>query len=140
MQNRLKQIHETTTDWGTWIGKWIHWGGKNIIKGIFLLIFSIVVGLACLIVWAIITSIIDKDAYLLKRISGWLVKHGLKRLKPGDIITIYNHKGELIVDSEEYKGGKILVHPCAAQSISSACNTTRFAIITHKRGNNKKDD
>jgi hypothetical protein len=134
MKDKLKKINETATDWGTWVGKWIHWGGKNFIKSIILLLFSIVVGLACLIAWVVITSLVDKDAYLLKRISGWLVKHGLKRLKPGDIITIHNHKGELVVDSEEYKGGKILAHHCTAQSVSGSSNTTRFAIITHKRG------
>jgi hypothetical protein len=133
MKDKLRRINETATDWGTWAGKWIHLLGKNFIKGIFLLLFTLIAGLICLIAWTVITSLVDKDAYLLKRISGWLVKHGLKRLKSGDIITIHNHKGELVVDSEEYKGGKIFAHHCTAQSVSGSSNTTRFAIITHKR-------
>jgi hypothetical protein len=130
---KLKEVNDKFKGFGISFGSGVHSFGKNAIKWIFFAIFAVIVSIVCFVLWTLITSIVDKDSLVVKRISAGLVKKGMRKLKKGDRISVKS--GEMMIVScypngsvEEFRGGRIaLLHP--HENLPITCED----IYTHER-------
>jgi hypothetical protein len=135
MSFNFKQANIRAKNIGTSAGGFVHLAGKGFLKAVFSLLAILVFSGLCMLIYFLITSLIDKDAKALKRLRALLVELGIQKLKYKDIVTLKDGRVGTIGKFsngavEEFKGGKIFFH---SNKDVTDCFITRYDIQLHER-------
>jgi small-conductance mechanosensitive channel len=109
--------NEKAKKYGSFLGNFFHLLSKNFFKVVVVGLILLIISAIFLVGWFLLTCVIGKDGFVIKRINAYLVKKRLKKLKYGDIITtifdidekrvIGRHRDKII---EDFKGGNIVTY------------------------------